>query len=309
MKFIRLIAASAYLVLLCSCAAQNLTSPGLPTETSFNEKMCRGDLLLLELHLEDGEKLWFVVDTGVPDTLLDKSLEPKLGKPLGAKTINSSFYPKTQGHVYAAPRLYLGNTTLLTGSRVTTMDMSQIPYPFHRLSGVLGMDCLRHYCFQLDFTARKIRFFDPDKLKTQDLGTAFPLSFHNGIFSGTVFTRADCFGSKNTTFCVDTGMGGDGLLTPELFQRAARAQIDATNTLAHTGSIHTLLIGGQRYTNLMIYENHAAWPTWNYIGIEFLARHLVTFNFPKRTMYLKQTSVGSLADESTLTNRNNTPAH
>jgi hypothetical protein len=28
------------------------------------------------------------------------------------------------------------------------------------------------------------------------------------------------------------------------------------------------------------------------MGLRFLARHLVTFNFPKRTMYLKQTRTG-----------------
>jgi len=35
------------------------------------------------------------------------------------------------------------------------------------------------------------------------------------------------------------------------------------------------------------------------LGLRFLARHLVTFDFPKRTMYLKQTSVGPLFDEDT----------
>src|SRR5207244_13623223 len=33
------------------------------------------------------------------------------------------------------------------------------------------------------------------------------------------------------------------------------------------------------------------------LGLRFLARHLVTFDFPKRTMYLKQTSIGPLPDE------------
>jgi hypothetical protein len=35
----------------------------------------------------------------------------------------------------------------------------------------------------------------------------------------------------------------------------------------------------------------------NVIGLRFLARHLVTLNFPKRTMYLKRTSPGPLVDE------------
>ncbi len=34
----------------------------------------------------------------------------------------------------------------------------------------------------------------------------------------------------------------------------------------------------------------------NLIGLRFLARHLVTFNFPARTLYIKQRNVGLLAD-------------
>ena len=40
----------------------------------------------------------------------------------------------------------------------------------------------------------------------------------------------------------------------------------------------------------------------NTVGLRFLARHLVTLNFPKRMMYLKRTSVGPLIDESRSTN-------
>jgi hypothetical protein len=37
------------------------------------------------------------------------------------------------------------------------------------------------------------------------------------------------------------------------------------------------------------------------IGLRFLARHLVTLDFPRHTFYLKRTSIGPLADEVTAT--------
>jgi len=37
------------------------------------------------------------------------------------------------------------------------------------------------------------------------------------------------------------------------------------------------------------------------LGLQFLARHLITLNFPKRIMYLKRTSVGPLIDEGSST--------
>ncbi len=39
----------------------------------------RGDYLFVTLHLKDGHKLLFAVDTGAPITVLDRSLSPKLG--------------------------------------------------------------------------------------------------------------------------------------------------------------------------------------------------------------------------------------
>jgi hypothetical protein len=48
---------------------------------------------------------------------------------------------------------------------------------------------------------------------------------------------------------------------------------------------------GRYYTNLDVDVGI------NAIGLRFLARHLVTFDFPNRTMYLKQTSTGPFLDE------------
>jgi hypothetical protein len=50
------------------------------------------------------------------------------------------------------------------------------------------------------------------------------------------------------------------------------------------------MLGGDTYPD--IYLNGDG--KYNGIGLRFLARHLVTFDFPKRTMYLKRTSIGPL---------------
>lgn len=53
----------------------------LPVETSTNSKA--GEPLVATVHLENGQKLLVLVDTGTHESILDKSLEPSLGKPLG----------------------------------------------------------------------------------------------------------------------------------------------------------------------------------------------------------------------------------
>src|SRR5512147_1069796 len=77
---------------LCSCATtpeSSSISPAtvLPADVTLNEDAGRGGWIIVMLRLESGEELPFIVDTGASGTLLDKSLEPKLGKRSGKLTI------------------------------------------------------------------------------------------------------------------------------------------------------------------------------------------------------------------------------
>src|SRR6185437_6672604 len=78
------------LLLLCSCATERSSHPHLATEVAINKDAGRGGLLFIMLRLENVEELPFVLDTGSPGTLFDKSLIPKLGKrlPLGRWTVS-----------------------------------------------------------------------------------------------------------------------------------------------------------------------------------------------------------------------------
>jgi hypothetical protein len=61
-----------------------------------------------------------------------------------------------------------------------------------------------------------------------------------------------------------------------------------------------LVFGGTTYTNLVIHKNSDGINANIILGLRLMARNLVTFDFPKQTMYLKQTSVGPLAKKSLL---------
>ena len=115
----RKIGACLCLGLLSSCATAPIwfpddsIRPGLPADTAINKGAGRGDLLYLTLRLVAGEELLFLVDTGSPCTLLDKSLDPKLGKRLGTtkvKWLGGKSGGKGRGSVYRAPKLYLDRT-------------------------------------------------------------------------------------------------------------------------------------------------------------------------------------------------------
>jgi len=243
--------------------------------------------VFVTLRLEDGEELPFFIDTGTIITLLDKSLEPKLGKCLGPITVHH-FGNTWKFSRYAAPVLYLGNTRLMTGSEIYTSDLKSLSDLAGRpIMGVLGMDCLKHYCIQLDFQAGRMRFLNPDQVNSPQLGTAFPIRFFK---DAPYIDHVSLAGGKTSISLVDTGFTDDGMVGKAL----AKEHHLATTPLRES------VWNGETYTNLTILPAHGdnlLGKHANILGLRFLARHLVTLDFPARTLYLKQTDIGPLVDE------------
>lgn len=274
---------TACLVGLCSCASLPETpkSPArvLPPETTLNREAGHFGLLLLPIAMEGGEPLCFAVDTGAPYTLLDASFEPRLGKSLGRSRPRST-YGLMPGHFYRAPALLLNGTQLQTGRRIATADLSRMSEDLNRITqaqwrvmGVLGMDCLGHYCIQLDFTDHRVRFLDSDHLNQDALGKAFPLTFS----WNAVYVNQNLLGRAERTR-IDTGANFDG----ELKSRAFRQWSGSSRELVEEHGRGWF--AGEPYSDLCI----TADGNCNVIGLRFLARHLVTFDFPSRMMYLKR---------------------
>ena len=74
----------------------------------------------------------------------------------------------------------------------------------------------------MDFAAGKLRFLDPDHLKTEELGQAFPITI--SPWTRHVFVREDFMGAKRVKWMIDTGCNADGVLKRKLFKQVLRAQ-------------------------------------------------------------------------------------
>jgi hypothetical protein len=254
----------------------------LPLETPINRAAGRGGLVFLRVRMQGRKEVNLAVDTGSPRTLFDQSLEPSLGRRLGTTTISIPA-ARTGGNVYRAPRMQLGNVPLLTGRWVAVMDLSKVGYP-GGLQGILGMDCLSHYCIQLDFESGKCRFLDPARINVEGRGKPLRLVRLRG---GCFAVDENLAGVKGAVSGIDTGCNFDGLLTPQLFQEWTDHS-HSGNLSAYVHAPNARFVGAT-YTNLDLHVY-----TCNVLGLSFLARHVVTLDFPNRMMYLKQISVGPL---------------
>ncbi|MBP7054033.1 MAG: hypothetical protein KBE65_23740 [Phycisphaerae bacterium] len=307
-------------VLLSSCATRPdslvvRSDSALPAVAILNKDAGCGNGAIVTLRMEDGRELPFFVDTGAPMTVLDKSLEPELGKCLGTHTLNN-FGVEYEGNSHTAPRLYLGVMPLATDSNIVTSDFLQkVSSDAGRsILGVLGMDCLQHYCVQFDFRAREMRFLDPNRIEPERLGKAFPLTLSNRDNSDTRWVRpyihhSHLVGAEEIDLLIDTGHGDDGALEPEILRREIQARTLRVETDVNDANepkaayLAGCIWSGESYKDLVIGNGRnttASDDGENSLGLRFLARHLVTFDFPHRTLYLKRIRSGPLVDKEWL---------
>lgn len=290
------------LLLFCSCATEHPVRSGLPLNVAMNKDAGRGNQLLVTLRLESGQELLFELDTGTALTLMDKSLEPELGTRLDTMMLGN-FGAVQQSGVYAAPRLYLGGAPLMkSGPNILTYDRKLMSSDSGRpVLGILGMDVLQHYCIQLDFNAGIIRFLDDELASKKAWGRAFPLTdLGDACFS----VKANLVGLNGPGSLIDTGYNSDGWLTSQTFQLWTNQALPPPQGQARYPNG---LFGGESYPHIL--HLHSLKPdadysgsgdfhmTFNGLGLHFLARHLVTLDFPKRTLYLKRVSVEPLSPD------------
>jgi len=309
------------LLLLCSHATADWTQPPLPADVAMNKEVARGEPahgLILTIRLESGEELPFLVDTGSPITFLDKSLVSKLGKRLGSVPM-LTYRATQQAGLYAAPKLYLGNVPLATAECVGTMDLRYATgYSHRRVMGILGLDCLCHYCIQLDFETLMVRFFDTNHLDKAELGKAFPLTlsdqgqgikgiYHPGgdriRFLSPYVHHIGLVPGSDTNLLIDTGDNNDGNVEKGVIKGHYLARLTHFLIRFRDLRLSECDWDGNHYTNLRVGTEPAVLGGSDVLGLRFLARHLVTLDFPEQTMYLKQTSIGPLINKKMRPNK------
>ncbi len=292
------------LQLLCSFAGEHSTRFRLPADVTMNQDAGRGGWLIVPVRLESGEEMPFVLDTGSTCTVLDKSLEPRLVKrPYTAgQTIFGVYH---NADVCGAPNLYLGSVPLrMRGTNVLIDDFKRdFPGVEPPVLGLVGMDILQHYCIQLDFTAGKVRFLAAEHTSKKDWGKPFPLT---DVGYGCFWIPNNLAGVENRMFgtvitpvsLVDTGCSYDGWMTSDVFDQWIGQLPSVARARFPQG-----VLGPETYPNILDLrrlgipapsEPYDPNLNMNGLGLHFLARHLVTLDFPNRVMYLKRTSVSAL---------------
>ncbi len=252
----------------------------------------RGDILCVPLTLTNHEgSVLFMIDTGAEATVFDVSLEPALGQSKGKVRVGgpAGF---VSCDVFAAPRANIGRIPFEGVSSILTLDLSAVRRASgHDIKGVLGMDFLRRHMFQVDFDLGKMCFLRDSKPDPNRYGKPIQVFFFGG---NTPSVTGAASLKEIDRFIVDTGATITGGVEFKLFDKliAQGELIGLTDSRILTvsgatnqsiGRADLLAVKAFTISKPVVNRTDA-----NYLGLGFWSRFLVTFDFPRKTIYLKK---------------------
>jgi len=258
-----------------------------------------GDPILLPVKFIDKEYL-FLFDAGCSHTVYDTTLRHALGKVKKIETALTLGSPiKTE--IFDAPDAFLGPLNLKDSNEVSCLDL-KMPSLINgkAISGIIGMNFLKRHVIQMDFDQGTLSFLQPVEGQHPDWGIELLLRYDK---LGWPYVTSNIFDNFNVNFVIDTGSNSTGAFASDIFEKIiSKNKLNTSDSLFATASgvirkrecrIDNLSIGPFEYKELIFSEAN-----WSHLGLLFLSRHIVTFDFPNSRIYLKKGKQFEKEDET-----------
>lgn len=234
----------------------------------------------------------FLLDTGSSHCVIDASHRASLGASLGTvKELSADDGSVVE--TFAPADIHVGGHRLRPRRRFACVDLKRVSGLIgEHLDGVLGMDALRDSVVDIDFIECRLRF---QSATPSDEDHRVPIVWKYG---GCPFIEGTFSGGAKVDLLVDTGALEDfaGTLSRDVFENLCKANalmpIEQTersqlstnrNTFrSRFGRASMFSVGRHAHADL-IFATH---PRLNSIGLGYLSRYRVTFDFPNDAMYL-----------------------
>ena len=246
-----------------------------------------GDALLVPLRIK-GKEYLCMLDSGSTSSVYDVSLP--LGTPKGTVTATTPD-GEIPVRLYDFPSPVLGKTALKGYRLVAGTNLSCLrEITGHDIHAVIGMDVLSHYVLRVDFDQGKVLLQrSAGTPRGQRVALTFPL------FKKAPHIHVQLSGwDRPLSFLLDTGMSGNGVIRREILKELAKSdkakRVCETLSITLAGSSPTsvwevseLSFDQRKYSNLLFREGPG-----NALGLDFLFRYIITFDFPNRVAYFER---------------------
>lgn len=247
----------------------------------------------------------FLLETGSSRTFIDNSIADHLGEPIDVGEV------RQQDRVVTIKRFLIdgvavGKAVAPGPIRLSSYDFDAVRQVVGRdIRGILGMDFLKSFVVRLDFDTGRIVIDQTLPGEPETWGTAFPIAY-DARQRPTVAAELD--GVGKVAFLIDTGASDTGTLASLHFdpiQQQPGASQASVSYLTAAGFVRNRLCrvpalqwGPFRHENLVFAEHEGGAKGTSALGLAFLSRYVVTFDFPKNVMYVRASSRHDLPDET-----------
>lgn len=236
----------------------------------------------------DGQRWWFLVDTGTGQTIVDWAVAIHVG----LIDRNRSVLTNGSDRINRFLSAYIGVSRVPVKCEAWCCDLSHLRQSFQfPICGILGMDFLSRYVIGIDWDAGKFSFL---RSVPESSGYEFKLS-RDRFDRPTV--GVDLGGGSVARFLIDTGCVGHaaGAIEKNRFssmleQNRMTFVKDGVEHIGFYGSrihreakLERLQVGSFEHFDLVFFDYSV-----NLLGVEYLSRYAVTFDFPNDYLYLKE---------------------
>jgi hypothetical protein len=233
----------------------------------------------------------FVVDTGSRYT----SFDSKLASLLVITSADSSLidvHRAARVSLYRSPTGKIGGLALRSLEPVWCFDHKVNDHLASKVHGCLGIDAMRDLIIRIDYDRGRIALL---RSVPRDAGVRLQLDVKNACPA----VRGEV-GGLTRTFLLDTGgiSYGAGLIAKrdvdELASVGALSVVEKLPLKSDFGSSlqraailsAPLVLGSFQHLGLAVSEFEGNDMTMNVLGVGYLRRYMVTFDFPRRAVYL-----------------------
>ena len=267
-------------------------------EASFNP---RSSGLFLPVNL-DGKECKFLFDTGASFVVLDKSFRGLLGKSLSLKEAQARtgiefaskhiITPngKIELKMFQAIPLKLGNLQVANRFPYITADLQSLwPFSGEKFCGILGISFLHQFRWEIDFDKAKIKAYIGVEPYMDSYSARTPIFWSRGGIPQVSVN----FQGKPIAFDIDTGDNSSGRIRKEnliflqgqsqilSFQKQDIVTVSSLS-VSREYRLRTLRFANVLYPKIVLQESGQ-----NALGLGFLKRHNIVFDFPFNMLYLQ----------------------
>ncbi len=264
-----------------------------------------GNLVLLQVRVNDSDSLRFILDTGADTSVIDEQRAKGLGLTPQGKIVASGAAGSAEATFTKGVSVSLPGVKVLDQT-IYVLPLESLSALGRKIDGVLGNDVLKEFVLEIDYSAGTINLYEPRGYRYSGTGKIIPLTIDEGLLFVRASVTPQGRAPIEARFEIDSGSTGAILLnTPFVESHKLLATVPKTiqTNSGGVGGTAKMLIG--RVNNVRLGRFVIDHPITHFsqaakgdyasskydglIGDRILSRFRVIVDYSRRRMILEPT--------------------